>query len=82
MEAETLYLCLDLAPRPGVLIRSLDPNATVPDMLKNEVLQGRAFERNWQVFTDLGKAREYTDTHKTLVLIPIAAEVIPLGEVQ
>lgn len=78
---DTIYLCLDLSPRPGYIVKSVEPGLEVPHLLVNEVTQSRAFERNWQCFTTLEAANAHQAEHPTLIVIPLAAaDVIPFAE--
>lgn len=81
MEAETIYLCLDLAPKVGVIVKAIDPAAKVEELLVTELTQGPAFDRNWQCFKTIKAANAYQAEHPTLIVIPLrAADIIPFAE--
>lgn len=81
--SETLYLCLDLQARPGVVLKTnIDPLMPLPALLANSVANGVHFERNWQCFKDVAQAKEHASSRPTLVLIPIVADMVPIEAVQ
>lgn len=79
--SDTLYLCLDLQPRAGVIVTALDVDMPLPALLTNRTANSARFERNWQCFTDVDAAKAYTEANPTVVLIPLAADVVPLEAV-
>ena len=75
----TIYLCLDLDTKAGVIVKTIDTTARVAELLIADTVQGEAFERNWQCFSSLAAANAYQAEHPTLIVIPlVAADIVPM----
>ena len=79
-----LYLLLDLKPRePGALEQL--PDAVFFDGVKalmlNEQCNGDGWVRTWSATADREEAIRLAAERETLVVIPLDAETLPLGEI-
>ena len=64
----TLYLCIDLMPKPGTVVPD---GETIAQLLAESEVNGDGYVRDWQVFPTPEAATAYAEGRPTLVVLPL-----------